>query len=154
MKKVVFIIAVIFFSSSVMAQSNSEEIDMVQSVFGMGKKAVVAEFIQLEGAQGDVFWALYDEYEAKRKELGKQRLILLEAYAESYDTLDDEATGEILKDMMWLQNGTNKLIGTYAKKIKKKVNVKTAARFYQIEGYILSKIRVKVLESIPVIGNM
>lgn len=154
MKKVVFIIAVIFFSSSVMAQSNNEEIDMVQSVFGMEKKAVVAEFIQLEGAQGDAFWALYDAYETKRKELGKRRLALLEKYAESYDSLDDATTDEILKEMMGLQTSTDKLIGSYAKKIKKSVNVKTAAQFYQIEGYVLSKVRAKVLESIPVIGNM
>lgn len=155
--KNVFAILITFVLSAchvAMAQSNTEEVDLVQSVFGMEKKAFVAEFIQLEGAQAEGFWALYDEYEAKRKELGKRRIALLNKYAESYDSLDDVKTGEILTEMMGLQTATDKLITTYSKKIKKEVNVKTAAQFYQIEGYILSKIRTAILENIPVIGNI
>jgi len=127
---------------------------MVQSDFGMEKKAMVAEFIQLDGEQADAFWTLYDEYEAKRKQLGQRRLALLEAYADTYDSMNDATAEAILKDMMSLQTATDKLISTYAKKIKKKVNVKSAAQFYQIEGYILSKIRATILENIPVIGSM
>jgi hypothetical protein len=151
---VIFILVAVSACHVAMAQSNTEEVDLLQSVFGMEKKAFVGEFIQLEGAQADGFWVLYDEYEAKRKELGKQRLALLNKYAESYDSLDDVKTGEILTEMMGLQTATDKLITTYSKKIKKEVNVKTAAQFYQIEGYILSKIRVAILENIPVIGNI
>ena len=154
MKKVIFMIAFLFLSSAGMAQSNKEEIDLMQSVFGMEKKEFVSSFIQLEGTQGDTFWQLYDEYETERKELGKKRIALLEKYAESYASLDEATTGEILGEMMSLQTGTDKLISSYAKKIKKEVDVKTAAQFYQIEGYILSKVRTEILENIPVIGNM
>ena len=154
MKKVVFIIALVTISTTVMAQSAQEEVDMIQSVFGMGKKAMVAEFIQLQGAQADTFWALYDEYETKRKQLGQRRLVLLEAYADTYDSMDDATADAILKEMMSLQTSTDKLISTYTKKIKKKVNIKSAAQFFQIEGYVLSKIRTKILENIPVIGSM
>ena len=137
-----------------MAQSNTEDVDFVQSIFGMEKKALVAEFIQLEGTEGDDFWMLYDEYETKRKDLGKLRIELLEAYAATYDSMDDAMAEAILKDMIMLQTNTDKLISSYAKKIKKKVNVKTAAQFYQIEGYVVSKIRSEILENIPVIGDM
>lgn len=156
MKKAIFTLSLILisFSSAVMAQSDTEEIDLVQSVFGMEKKAVVAEFIQAEGINNDVFWDIYDEYETKRKELGKRRLALLNTYSNTYFSLDDAATENILNEMMQLQVNTDRLIGTYARKIKKKVDVKTAAQFYQIEGYILSKIRTEILENIPVIGEL
>ncbi len=154
MKKVIFMIAFLSLSAAGMAQSNKEEIDLMQSVFGMEKKAFVASFIELEGTQGDTFWQLYDEYETERKELGKKRLSLLGKYAESYASLDEATTGEILSEMISLQTGTDKLISSYAKKIKKEVDVKTAAQFYQIEGYILSKIRTEILENIPVIGKV
>ena len=127
---------------------------MIQSVFGMEKKAIVADFIQLEGTQGDAFWKLYDEYETERKELGRRRIALLEKYAENYTSLDEATTAEILDEMMSLQTGTDKLIASYAKKIKKEVDVKTAAQFYQIEGYLVSKIRTEILENIPVIGEL
>ena len=154
MKKVVFIIALVAFSSSLMAQSSQEEVDMLQSVFGMEKKAIVAEFVTVEGAQADAFWTLYDEYEVKRKELGQRRVALLESYAKTYGSMHDASTEVMLKEMMALQSSSDKLISTYAKKIKSKVNVKAAAQFFQIEGYVLSKIRVKILENIPVIGSM
>lgn len=156
MKKLIFTLtlALVTLSSTVFAQSNKEEIDLMQSVFGMEKKAMVAEFIQLDGVKKDAIWTIYDEYEIKRKDLGKRRLALLNSYANGYDSLDDAATGDILNEMMQLQVNTDRLIGTYARKIKKKVDVKTAAQFYQIEGYILSKLRTTILENIPVIGEM
>lgn len=154
MKKVLLMMAVMSLSVAGMAQSNTEDMDFIQSIFGMEKKALVAEFIQVDGAEGDAFWALYDEYETKRKELGKLRIELLEVYAETYDSMDDVMAEAILKDMIMLQTNTDKLISSYAKKIKKKVNVKTAAQFYQIEGYVVSKIRSEILENIPVIGDM
>ncbi|MCX7548799.1 hypothetical protein OS188_12630 [Xanthomarina sp. F1114] len=156
MKKLIFTLSLVLvsMSSSLFAQSNTEEIDMVQSIFGMEKKALVAEVIQPETAKSDAFWALYDEYEVKRKDLGKRRIVLLNSYADSYDTLDEATIDKILKEMMSLQVTTDKLIGNYAKKIKKSVDVKTAAQFYQIEGYLLSKIRTTILENIPVIGEL
>jgi hypothetical protein len=154
MKRSIIIGCLFLISSSLLAQSNTEEIDLVQSVFGMEKKAVVKEFIQLEGAKSDAFWKLYDEFEVKRKELGKKRISLLNKYAETYLDMTDQNTEEMLKEMMSLQTGNDKLIGSYADKIKKAVDVKTAAQFYQIEGYILSKIRAEILENIPLIGSL
>jgi len=62
MKKTRLIIpALLLCSCFVFAQSNKEEIDLVQSVFGMEKKAMVAQFITLEGAQKDAFWKAYDD---------------------------------------------------------------------------------------------
>jgi len=120
----------------------------------MEKKTLVAAVIQPEAGKSDAFWILYDQYETKRKELGKRRIALLNSYADSYDTLDEVSIDKILKEMMSLQVTTDKLIGSYAKKIKKSVDVKTAAQFYQIEGYLLSKIRTVILENIPVIGEL
>lgn len=135
------------------SQGDKEEVDLVQSAFGMEKKAMVAEFVDLEGTQKDAFWELYDEYESKRKELGKKRIDLLSRYAAGYATLDDENTDQIVKDIISLQGKNNKLISTYYNKIKKGSGVKAAAQFYQFENYILGKIRSEIMESIPFIGE-
>ena len=143
-------VALAFFAFS---QSNKEEIDLVQSVFGMEKKAMAAEFIKLEGAPKDAFWVAYDEYETKRKELGKKRIGLLNKYVEGYSTMDDASMDQITKEIISLQGETDKLIVTYYNKIKKGSGVKAAAQFYQFENYILSKIRAEVMENIPLIGE-
>ena len=154
MKKLLLIVAFLMLRCFAFAQSNKEEIDMFQSVFGMEKKALVAEFIKLEGAQKDAFWTDYDSYEAERKALGQKRIALLNKYANNYATLDDAGTDEIVKEMITLQGQTDKLIVDYYKKIKKDSGVKAAAQFYQIEGYILSKIRATIMENIPLIGEL
>jgi hypothetical protein len=154
MKKMTFILALFCLPLIGWSQSAKEEIDLVQSVFGMEKKAVVASFIKLEGAQKDAFWKTYDAYETERKELGKKRIDVLNKYAANYATLDDAKTDEIIKDIMNLQVLNDKLITTYYKKLKKEAGSKAAAQFYQIEGYILSKIRTSIMESIPMIGEL
>ena len=90
MKKLLFIFAALFLAGIANAQSNKEEIDLIQSVFGMEKKALVADFMSLDGSKADAFWTLYDEYETKRKELGKKRVDLMEQYANNYNGMSSE----------------------------------------------------------------
>jgi hypothetical protein len=153
MNKCLLTIVMVGLSFFAYSQSNKEEVDLVQSVFGMEKKAMAAEFIKLEGAQKDAFWIAYDEYESKRKDLGKKRINLLDKYASAYTSLDDASTDQIIKDVMKLQGENDKLIVNYYGKIKKGSGIKAAAQFYQFENYILSKIRAEIMESIPLIGE-
>ena len=151
MKKVLLTTVMVGLVSFAYSQSNKEEVDLVQSVFGMEKKAMAAEFIKLEGAQKDAFWIAYDEYESRRKDLGKKRIDILNKYVSSYNSLDDANTDQIVKDVIKLQGDTDKLIVTYYNKIKKGSGVKAAAQFYQFENYVLGKIRSEIMENIPLL---
>lgn len=148
------IVAVVFtlgLSFTANAQSNKEEIDLMQALFGMDKKDMAIGFIQIDEA--NPFWAIYDEYETKRKELGKQRIDLIMRYSENYDNLSDAEIEAYMKEMMPLKNKTDKLIDTYYGKINKASGVKVAAQFYEFENYILSSIRVDIMNNIPFFGE-
>lgn len=149
MKKNILIISALFMASFAWSQSNKEEIDLIQAAFGMDKKAIVADFIQLTDAQKDAFWTLYDEYETKRKELGKERITLLKQYAEQYLTMTSEQADKWTKEVMELQVKTDKLIATYYEKVKGISDGVVATQFYQIENYILSMIRMSILQEVP-----
>jgi len=152
--KNLLLFAALFLSVTGFAQSAQEEVDLIQSLYGMQKKEIVADFIKLEGTQKDAFWKLYDAYEVERKDLGMKRISLLEKYAENYGKLDDATTDEIVKEMNSLTQKNDKLIATYYGKMKKPAGVKAAAQFTQIEFYLLSTIRAKILEEIPFIGEL
>ena len=154
MKKTLFTSVLLLLVSLGFAQSNKEEVDLVQSIFGIEKKAMAAEFITLDATQKDAFWLAYDEYETKRKELGKKRIDLLNKYAASYTTMDDATADDIVNQTISLQAETDKLVNTYYKKIKKSCGVKPAAQFYQLESYVLSEIRAAIMENIPLIGAL
>ena len=149
MKKYILIAFALFLASFAYTQSNKEEIDLIQAAFGMEKKAIVADFVQPSDAQKDAFWALYDEYETKRKELGKERIELLTQYAEQYLKMTSEQADAWTKKVIDLQKKTDNLIVTYYGKVKTVTDGIVATQFYQIEGYILTAIRMQVLENVP-----
>lgn len=149
MKKAVLLFMFVSLFAFVKAQSNNEEIELVQSVFGMEKKAIIAEFVKVDNAQKDAFWKLYDEYEMKRKELGKKRIELYTQYAENFDKLTNESAEKWTSEVMKLASQTDKLVNTYSKKVAKLTNPVVGLQFYQIEWYILSGIRVSILEELP-----
>ncbi len=146
------IIALIF-SVSMFAQSNNEEVELYQSVFGMGKKAVVTEFMSIEGETSTDFWALYDEYETARKQHGQKRIELINNYVNGYTTLDDEKTKVVIKEMISLGKEYDKLITKYYKKVSKTCGAKAGGQFYQIEAYFQSVVRLTLMEEIPFIGE-
>ena len=149
MKKHILIIAALFLASFAYTQSNKEEVDLMQAAFGMDKKTVVADFVKPSPAQKDAFWKLYDEYETQRKELGKQRIELLKQYANQYQTMTSEQADAWTKKVIDLQKKTDNLIVTYYGKVKAVTDGIVATQFYQIEGYILTAIRMQVLENVP-----
>jgi hypothetical protein len=142
----------IFFSA--FSQSNKEDVDMIQAIYGKQKKQIAADFIILPASKKDAFWKIYDEYETERKSLGKQRIKLLEKYANAYDTISDRSTNTVIKETIALQKSTDAIVAKYQDKISIAVGAKPAAQFYQLESYLLSIIRTMILSSIPFIGEL
>lgn len=153
MKKILsIVILLVAVSTTVFSQVQQEEIDYYQSIFGMEKKVVVANFLQLE--EGDGFWAIYDEYEKERKVIGQKRLNTILDYAEHYENLTDEKTDELIKQSITHRKAVNDLIVKYYKKVKKESGSKLAAQFYQIENYFVTAVGAQMYTSIPLIGEL
>lgn len=151
MKKLLFLLPALMISSILFAQTIKEEVDLFQAAFGMEKKAMVSEFVTPVPEQADAFWALYDEYEVKRKELGKERMELLYYYAANFATLTSDEADTWTINTIALQKKTDALLNTYYKKVKKATNGIVATQFYQIELYILTAIRMEILDNVPFI---
>ena len=135
------------------AQSTKEQVEFFQSIFGMEKKALVSEFVQLEGEAFTAFWSLYDEYETERKANGQKRIALIDKYANSYVDLDDATTDEMAAESMSIHTAQFKLVKSYYKKIKKVSGSKAAAQFYQLELFFQDATGVALMEQIPFIGE-
>ena len=149
MKKYFLIIAALFLASIAYTQSNTEEVDLMQAAFGMGKKDIVSAFVNPSASQSEAFWTLYDEYESQRKGLGKDRIALLEQYAQQYETMTSEQADAWTTKVIALQKKTDQLISTYYKKVKGISDGIVATQFYQVEYFILTGIRMELLDAIP-----
>lgn len=149
MKKITFLLVALSIAAVSYSQSGKEEVDFIQAAFGMEKKAIVSSYVHPAELQKDAFWKLYDEYEVARKENATKRIQLLEQYAKQYSTMTDEQAEVWTKEVIKLSTATDKLIVTYYNKIKKVTSPTVATQFYQIEGYILTAIRMEILDRVP-----
>jgi len=146
-------LAVMFLSTLTSnSQSINEEVDIVQSLYGMEKKALVAEF--LGDSANDEFWTLYDAYEAERKSLGKERLSLISEYVNNYSKIDGEVADGMVKQTEKLSSKLTGLISKYTKKVRKATDSKIAAQFFQIENYLLSVTRIQIMNNLPFLGEL
>ena len=152
MRKIVLAVIVAATSLTGFAQTTSE-VDLMQSVFGLEKLQVVAAYVKPGAEHKDAFIKLYDEYEVKRKEFGKERIVLITEYAEKWDGMTNEQANEWMKKVLDLSTKRDKLIRTYYAKVKKATNAKVATQFYQVEVYILTEIRSAIFETIPFVDE-
>ena len=145
-------VIVMLFTIGAFAQTSSE-VDLIQAAFGIEKMEIVNSFVKPSAEQKDAFLKVYNEYEVKRKELGKTRIDLLNQYAEQWENMTSEQADAWMKNVMSLTVKQDKLINTYYKKVKSVTDAKLATQFYQIEAYILTTIRYSILETIPFVGE-
>ena len=130
------------------AQSNEDELQFMQSIYGMEKRDVIEEFLELDDSEAPEFWRLYDEYEAKRKELGKKRFELVNKYVNEYGKVSPANAESFMTQAIQLRNKNNSLLDSYYKKIKSRTDPVVAMQFYQIERYLSDLIRIEILEEI------
>jgi len=146
--KLLSLVFIAFFTLSTFAQSSQDEIQLMQSLYGMEKRDIVAEFVELSDAQATEFWALYDEYENQRKELGRKKYQLLQSFVDDYGQVKPEDAEAFMKQAIPLRIKSDKLTDNYYKKVKSKTDPIVAMQFYQIENYLADAIKMELLEDI------
>lgn len=154
MKRLMGLALFAFFGLLANAQSNKEDIAIIQSMFGKAKKDLVTQYMTIPADKADAFWKVYDEYEAARTELGRQRIKLIEDYANAYLTLDDKTSSDLMNRKMKWSTDYSKMQKKYFGSISKIIGGAQASKFIQLEDYIENNIRLAIQESIPFIDEL
>lgn len=156
MKKVI-LFAVILVSATALKAQNAptpDEIQLIQSAYGMEKRAIVEQYMKVSDGEKDAFWKLYEEYEVSRKAYGQKRVKNIVDYANNYATLTDEKAAELAKASLANQMEFTKLQQSTFAKMSKAMTAKRAAQFMQLESYLETIIRLKISDGIPFIGEL
>src|SRR4051812_27785771 len=148
------LIVVLLVSFSAFAQSNKEDVDIVQSAFGKEKKDIVNQYMQVSAAKSDAFWKLYDEYEGKRKAIGRERIDLIQQYADHMDSLNDSKAKQLATSTLANDAKYNSLYQTYYKKFSDVVGGRDAAKLFQLEMYLQTITKLYIMDNIPFIGEL
>lgn len=152
MKKLLSLSALLLlFVTVVFSQTTKGELEVAQDIFGMGKKAMVANFVELP--ETDIFWTIYEEYETERAEIGEASYNVLLEYAGNYVNYSDDRTAIIMDKVLKNRKRSEKLLASYFKKISKECGSKTATQFYMVQRFFDSTVRAKMLGSLPILEN-
>jgi Spy/CpxP family protein refolding chaperone len=153
MKKIFLFAICLVFAIATQAQSNTDEVSLIQSAYGMGKQQLINDFMKIPEAQSAEFWKIYDEYEVARKEIGKKRAENIMLYADSYLSLTNDAANKLIKNSLAINNASTKLWNKTYSKMSKAITPVKAAQFIQIEMYLENMVRSELASQIPVIGE-
>ena len=154
MKNLLSFAVLFFLSVTAFAQSNKEDVEIIQNMFGKQKKELVQMYMTIPEDKKAGFWTSYDLYEADRKTLGKERIALIEAYANDYATMDDKKAGDLMnRKMKWLGD-YSKMQKKHYDIISKQIGGLQASKFFFFFDYLENNIRLTIQESIPFIDEL
>lgn len=152
--RTLFLFACLFMISIVLKAQSTDDIGMIQSLWGMEKRAMVEEYMDLSPAEAPGFWAQYEAYEEARKALGRDRIGLINEYVENYGSLTDAKATELINGAASNNIAIQKLLKKTFKKMSKVVSPVKAAQFVQLENYLSSMIQLSIQDELPFIGEL
>ena len=151
MEKIILAIAYTLFSLGVIAQTASDEGELIHSMYGVDKKELVTDAMKLNEQESVVFWPIYDKYEIARKELGKIRMSNLDAYSKNYKSLTEEKATEIVNTALSNQKAMTNLQQSTFEEMSKAITSVRAALFIQFEQFLEADIRGEIANKMPFI---
>ncbi|UJP63816.1 hypothetical protein [Mongoliitalea daihaiensis] len=131
--------------------SVADEIILIQSAFGMEKRALVEDYMGFP--KTSQFWMVYESYEGERRALIKQRILTINDYLESFETLSDADADRIAKAIIANNVSIANLQKRYHKRFNKVVSPTETAKFMQLDSFIQNTVLLAIAESLPFIGE-
>ncbi len=154
MKKILVLALAAVITSGVYAQSNKEDVDLIQAMYGKAKKELVIEYMKFSATEGTAFWPVYDAFESERKVLGRERIKIISEYADNYSKLDDVKAADLGKKAIDNNVALEKLNQKYFPKFSTAVGALKAAKYMQLELYMQTAVRAEVQDQIPFIDEL
>jgi len=130
-------------------ESDEKYLELFRADLKTQKTAIMTENLHLTDAQGEKFWPLYREYDAKLSTLQDERLSLLKDYATAYDNLGPEMATTLVNKAMDLESKRLKLRKEYFGKIAKGVSPIIAGRFVHIDSVIQNALDLEIQMQVP-----
>lgn len=153
LKKIILVALIAVNHFALIAQIGNEEVALIQSVYGMEKRDLIAKHIKIDVSKTELFWQMFDEYEIERKEIGERRFKNIVTYADKYESLTNADAEMLIIASMEVKKQFIVLWEKTYKKMAKSISPVTAAQFIQAEMFFENMIRQELSMDIPLIGE-
>jgi hypothetical protein len=153
MKKLIILLVLFLFGIGFAQSENFETgyIDILKKDIQTEAKTLVGENLEMTEEQAEVFWPLYDEYDAELLELSNERLNVISSYMLDYYDLSNEKAEKLVKQAMDIEQKRLDLKRKYISKMNKVLPQKLVGKFFQIDNYLQTLITIQRQSTIPFI---
>jgi hypothetical protein len=138
-------------STPLIAQTETDEIEITRSVIKTERKAIVAANMQLNEAESRAFWPVYNDYVNELRKINDRNVRLITDYANTYENLTETQAKAFLREHINIDKARLELIEDYIDKFEDVLASKKVARFFQIENKIDAIIEYSLAEEIPLV---
>lgn len=135
------------------AQTIDDEITLIQSAFGMEKRAMVEQYMELSDLEAQAFWSVFQKYEDERRAITRERLKLINDYLEKFESISEAELDAMAKRRLKADASMTKLHSKYYSQFKKATSTTTAAKFLQLDDYIQTTLFMALLDGLPFLGE-
>lgn len=136
-----------------MSQTVDDEITLIQSEFGMEKRALVEQYMELSESDAQAFWPVYQKYEDERRAITRERLKLVNDYLEKFESISETELDAMVKRRLKVDASMTKLHSKYYSQFKKATSTTIAAKFLQLDDYIQTTLFLALLDGLPFLGE-
>ena len=140
-------------SSSAQKKNIQEYIELLRTDVRQQKAEMMGAVMQLSAADAAKFWPIYSEYDAELTKVNDLRVANIKEYARNYDQMTDEEADKLVQKSMVYRKERAELFASTYEKVKQALGATTAARFAQVEEQLLLLIDLKIVSSLPVVGQ-
>jgi hypothetical protein len=153
MKKLIIIPLLLLFSTGfAQIQSfESEYVEMLKKDIQDESRRIVAENLTLTEEQADIFWPLYDEYDAAYDGLVNDRVKVIEDYMMNYYGLEEETGKELIAKSIELKQRAVNIQEEYINKMLDVLPISVVGKFFQIDNRIAAIIEIARLATVPLV---
>lgn len=152
MKKLLALFVVAMIGITGYAQDN-EFFKMMREMYHDEFVDVVNENMNLNEQQNALFQPIFQEFLTGMGTVMDAKLATQGKFAKYFDSMTDEQSIMILKEVNTNTKNYSKLISKYTKKVSKAMNPQTAFRFFLIVEKVKSTIDYSVIQNIPLVKN-
>lgn len=115
------------------------------------REQIIKEGMQLDDKQSAAFWPVYREYAAAQKQLGDQKLAIIQDYAKDFMTMNDAKANELAQRVIVLDDQRLALRKKYFEAMKKVLPAVLVVRFFQLDNQIQMLIDLQIASNLPII---
>lgn len=148
MKSKLFFI-MLFLAMFSMAFGQSSKLETYRNDLRNTRQTIVAEVLELTGAEGTAFWPIFREYEVDQAKIGDLKVALLAQYAKKYMMLTDKEAEGMLKTNFDLEEKMHNLDKKYAKKFNKVIPAPKVVRLFQVINQVSMLVDLKIASALP-----